>query len=338
MEILQSLPIDITGLLNDLRVEWVDSPNYRYNPNAFSKLRFSSKNIMMCCPFHSEGNPSFGVLREYPYTYNCFGCGEKGSLVSLVEYALSLPTYLHAERYIERDWVIVANETRPKIDIDNIFNEEDVDRGKVSEGSLDTFKGNIHPYLYSRGLSNKAIEVYEVGYNPAQSTICFPVRTVEGGIRFIQERSVHEKKFNNTADIYKKDILYGLYYILQAKGTVKELYLTESILDTISCYLGGLLAVSVMGRVLYKEQVELLLKKGVETVNLFLDNDSYGVSASYRSFEQLKNTPIKVNMVIYPGGRYGEDDVIKYKDPNDLLLGGEMQSIRLVPFEVLNLV
>ena len=51
--------------------------------------RFKTVNgyLMATCPFHSEKNPSFGVIVDSAGygRYNCFACGEKGTIKGLIK-------------------------------------------------------------------------------------------------------------------------------------------------------------------------------------------------------------------------------------------------------------
>ena len=338
--LLESLAIDIHGLLGELRMEWINSSRYDTNPNAFSKIKTSGGNIMMCCPFHSEGNPSFGVLKDYPYSFNCFGCGESGSLYQLIAKGMGFTTEVHAEYYLTKNWLVLKPESRPALDIDAILDSKRDLEGRqiLSESVLDSFKGKRHPYLYSRGFSERTLTAYEVGYNPSTDSMCVPVRTAEGHIRFIQSRSVSAKVFDNAKGVYKKDIIFGIFYLLRAKGTVDTLYLTESATDTMACYQSGLPAGALLGKSMSKEQVQLLLRSGVRELNLLLDNDSWGLKGSYAIYQMLKDTPIRVNLMMYPDGHYGyntdDEEDTAFKDANALLLGGKLRQIEKVPFEL----
>lgn len=47
------------------------------------------RNHKALCPFHKEKTPSFSVLPS-KNIFNCFGCGKKGDVISLVEEVLNL--------------------------------------------------------------------------------------------------------------------------------------------------------------------------------------------------------------------------------------------------------
>lgn len=46
--------------------------------------KVSGNDLMMCCPFHKENNPSFGINIETGL-YNCFACGAKGHISKIAK-------------------------------------------------------------------------------------------------------------------------------------------------------------------------------------------------------------------------------------------------------------
>lgn len=191
-------------------------------------------------------------------------------------------------------------------------------------------------YMFQRGFTQRTLDKYEVGYDPVAEAVTFPVRASDGRLRFISKRFVSRKGFLNESGIDKKDIVYGLYYIKQSPKKITEIYLNESATDTMSCYQGKLPAGAILGRILFKEQVKELIKAGIKTVNLFLDNDLHGLDATIKAYELIaRMSPIVVNVVIYPGGHYGIhgfNDMV-FKDANDLLKAGNLGAIKVVPYE-----
>lgn len=336
---LENLLLDIDELIDNLSDEWTKNSDSKFNTNAFQNKHLVGENYMCCCPFHAESRPSFGILNSYPYVWNCFVCGG-GSLYSLVAHVLRIPIE-EAEQYLLSNYYVADIKERPKIDIASILDgTEGKGRASHPDDVLSTLSEQIHPYLYSRGFTNKTINKYEIRYDKETNSIAFPVRASDGSLRFIKKRLIHTKQFLNEEGKYKRDIVYGLYYLLKANEVVPEIYLNESETDTMACYQKRLPAGAVLGRFLFKEQVTELLKAGVKTVNLFYDNDLHGLRAAYQSYQLLRKTPVKVNMIMYPGYSFGIDtfdiENIAYKDANDLLIAGKLTEIRKVPFEICN--
>lgn len=337
--LLSSYQLDIEEVIDDLRGYWLERDISRYNASAFSKVTNKGENIMFLCPFHDDGNnPACGVETSYPYRFNCFGCGTGGSLAQLVAHAVGLPNELLGMQFIMKNYLVVggSRERRP-IDMESILdggNKKDRVRSLPEEEAL-RFTKKRHSYIYGRGFSEQTIRKYEVGFDEESQAITFPVRTSKGLVRFIKKRFVSRKGFLNEKGIDKKDIVYGLYYILQAPKPITEIYLNESETDTMSCYEGRLAAGAILGRILFVEQIRELIRAGIKTVNLFFDNDKAGVECTIRAYYLIsKHSAIRVNVVLYPTRQYGITDIEeqKFKDSNDLLKANLLGSISVIPY------
>ena len=323
MDFLSSLCLDTEDFLYELRNSWLSHQEYSYNQTAFTRVKVSGDNIMFCCPYHVETNPSCGIMSRPPYSWNCFGCGSSGDLIKLISYVMGFSSELKCVQFLLRKHFTVSAVERPKIDIEELLSSNL--KHEVEDEELKKYRGIIHPYIRKRGFSDGTLRKYEVGYDVEKDAITFPVRASTGQVRFVQRRFVSSKGFLNLRNVYKKDILYGLYYILQTRKRFTEIYLTESIIDTMSCYEGGLPAGAIMGRILFPEQVKELVAAGIKTVNLFFDNDKYGKDCVMSSQALiLKLSPIRVNVVTYPD--------CSSKDANDLLLAERMRDISVMPF------
>lgn len=336
---LSAVPLDVEEVLEELRLHWQDHPESATNPNAFTKVDDKGSNIMLCCPFHAERKPSFGIMTEYPYGYQCFGCECTGNLAGLAAHVLQLPGELQGIQYLVREFLNAAPEARPALDIEAIIDGTDASkRRSLPDSEASKYREQGHPvYMIKRGFTPRTLDKYEIGYDADRRAVTIPVRTSKGLLRFVKRRMIDRKMFLNDKDIFKKDIVYGLCYIKQAQTPIAEIYLNESETDTMSCYQGGYPAGATLGKILHGEQVRELMLAGIKTVNLFFDNDPYGVIAALRSYRTIsKMSAIRINVVLYPGLRWGIDtldkDAIEHKDANDLLCKGLIRQITTVPF------
>jgi DNA primase len=287
--------------------------------NGFQKRKDSGDNLMMCCPFHKESKPSFGISKLEPNQWQCFSCGLAGNLVTLVKNVMGLATNVHAEHFIKRNFYETV-EKREVLDIENLISP----KKRKTNDDYKSYQNERHPYLYRRGFIERTLQKYEVGYDKETKTMVMPVRDTKGEIRFMKRRSVEGKFFLNETGVQKKDVLYGLCYLIMNIENFDKVFITESETDTLACYQVGLPCVSTMGRILTKEQVRELLRVGVKSVVLFFDNDSKGKDATLKAYEILSQTPIKTYFVVYP------DDS---KDANDLLKCGNLKSIKVETYE-----
>lgn len=336
MNTLELFDINVEELVDDLRFHWQERDN-SYNDTAFSRKKKTSENIMFCCPFHAESNASAGLRLTYPYVFNCFGCGTSANLYKLVAHALGAKNELIGEQYLTKNYFILDTQQRKPIDIESLLDGSELDRKRsVHEGDVQKYLKLRHTYMYRRGFSDHTLDKYEVGFDQESQSIVFPIRTSKGNIRFLKRRSVVSKSFMNESSIDKKDILYGLYYILQAPRFITEVDVNESETDTMACYESKRPAVALLGRLMFKEQVLELAKAGITSVNLFLDNDKAGVEGTIKAYQLISAmTAIRVNVVLFPQGHFGIDGThdMPYKDANDLLQADKMGDITVIPFE-----
>lgn len=124
------------------------------------------------CPFHSERTPSFTVTPE-KQIYHCFGCGAGGGVI---QFLMAVEGYTFVEAISQ-----MAKEANLDIGIDPRFDgsaQENPEKTKLLEayelaGKLyqyilrNTEEGKqALQYLRSRGLNDKIIETFGIGYAP----------------------------------------------------------------------------------------------------------------------------------------------------------------------------
>ena len=321
MSIIDKYFIDIEEVIEDLQIGWAKNEGYKYNPTAFTKKKVGSFNINMCCPYHNETKPSFGISTEYPYMFNCFSCGASGELITLVSDVFQID-YLKAYQKVIRDYSTIKFNKQETV-------KEDY-KGGATEEEIFEYRKKKHSYMDYRGISDYTLQKYEIGYDEENYSITFPVRDLYGNPSFIIKRNVSSKFYHIPKDAPKRNILYGLNYLYRK---VNEVFIVEGTIDVLSCYEGRLPAVGLMGRTLSKDQLKALQLAGIERVILFLDNDKWGVKGNLDAYKLISKTPIRVEVVKYPR-QWGIDavDGIRYKDPNDLLRGDRLGDIKIVPY------
>lgn len=317
---------DLLYLIETLKDRWENSEKFKENPTAFNDIDMVGNSYMFCCPVHSESRHSCGIMLGYPHGWNCFSCDAHGSLNSLITHVIG-GSEAHAEYFIDKLFYIDSGLQKP-FEINKVLHKmHNIKDGKpqsryLSEKDGLAYSGIIHPYMYQRGFTNKVISKYELGYDKNTNSIVFPVRDHDGNIRFLQRRSVLRKHFLNEEGVEKKDVLYGLYYILKSGVKIKEVTIVESATDVISCFLNGMAAVALMGRYLYDEMIPMLLRLRQRNVNLFLDNDKAGWEATETTAKKLYRYGFNVRRCNWE---------VSYKDANELHLARAMDSLSFVP-------
>lgn len=112
-------------------------------------------------------------------------------------------------------------------------------------------------YLHKRRIANWVLEAYELGFDPEDQTVLFPVRGMDGKVIFYKGRSIAGKHFYNAKEVDKTSVVFGLWEILNGSfswGTsdqIEEVWITESEIDALSLISYGVPAVELMRSYVY---------------------------------------------------------------------------------------
>ena len=133
------------------------------------KLKAKGKEFEGLCPFHNEKTPSFTVNNQKGF-YHCFGCGSHGDIISFV---------MNTEKISYQDAIIeLANRfgiTIPIIEKNPSFDNKDKEiLLSINNNALDYFKAslldfkssNAIKYLHQRGIDDKIIDKFNIGFAP----------------------------------------------------------------------------------------------------------------------------------------------------------------------------
>jgi DNA primase len=134
----------------------------------YTALRQRGKKYVGLCPFHNEKTPSFTVDAEKGL-YHCFGCGAGGDIFTLVMEKENLG-FQEALAYLAEKYHLPLPEKR-RLSPQALQLEDRL--RKVMDEALAYFKKNLRTtpegrkaqeYLKARGLSEAAIDKFQLGY------------------------------------------------------------------------------------------------------------------------------------------------------------------------------
>jgi len=126
------------------------------------------------CPFHSEKTPSFTVTPELQI-YHCYGCGKGGNVIRFVE-EMEGYTFPEAVQMLAEDAGIPVTWSIHKA---GASQEQDLTRSKLVEAHDLAFKfyhyllnntrqgDEAKRYLLERGMNDKLIDQFMIGYAPS---------------------------------------------------------------------------------------------------------------------------------------------------------------------------
>ena len=235
----------------------------------FQRARVSAGNLIASCPFapwnHKSGDrrPSFGILiaEDGESAFNCFGCEERGDLLTLV---LELAD-ARGEDYAEiEEWVwrnegagtseaIRNSETDPEQWRKNVQKKRDAE--VYEEHELDLYSGHVPEYAFERGFDMETCNAWEIGDDPKKGRMTFPIRRM-GDKKLV---CIKGRTYVGDRDKYlpyltwsQTNFLYGEHML---RDDEERIVIVEGELDAIKVWMAGFTGLAIMGRTPSQEQI-----------------------------------------------------------------------------------
>ena len=250
------------------------------NNSVFDKIIKSGNSLKVTCPNREhkgghERHPSCYIstssdLKVPPGTTHCFSCGFSMSLPKLVGYCFEEDEEFGKQWLLSRFNTSFISEINylPEISFERKI---DVYNTVLDEKELEKYS-YYHTYMWERNISKEIIDRFEVGYDPKQNMLVFPVRDEKGILRFITGRSVQSHRFMIPEDVVKP--VYLLFYVL--KNNIDKVIVCEGQIDALVSWSYGFPAVALFGAGTTQHQIDLLNKSGIFNFVLMYDNDKSG--------------------------------------------------------------
>lgn len=229
-------------------------------------------------PDHSDSTPSFTVW-ENSQKWTCFGC-KNGRADDCIGYVMWLHgfTFQEAVQYL-------AAKAGINIEDDALSNEYNAleKECKKYQKAIDE---ESMAYFVSRGIDQKDIENYRLGYDKANRRIVFPLINRQNKVvGFMKRRTFEEggpKYKNSTASnvFNKSKFLYNLNNI---DKEFKYIRIVEGTMDVImASKYGAKNVVATLGTALTQDHVDIIKSLNMTPV-LIYDSDNAGVKATSKA-------------------------------------------------------
>ncbi|MBE7438078.1 MAG: DNA primase [Spirochaetales bacterium] len=296
----------------------------------YVKLKKTGKSYSGLCPFHQEKSPSFTVTPEKGL-YHCFGCGKGGDLFRFVmDYEhVSFPEALAIlAAYAGIELKSQGSDSHKRLYDLN---------GRVALYYASLLQGKPRDYLKGRGLTEEAIEHFQIGYSspeknalqkqfPAEEglaslrlinngydffrgRIMFPIRTYSGRVAGFGGRKIADEDFGpkylNSAEsaIFRKnDLFYGLSDALPAIRRSGRVYVVEGYLDVMGLWQSAAQgAVAPLGTAFNARHLQILKRYAREIVAIY-DGDAAGRKAALKFARLAVDHGEEASLVLLPRG------------------------------------
>ena len=315
--------------------------------SEYVDLSKKGKNYWGICPFHEDSNPSMSVSFD-KQLFKCFVCQAGGDLIKFTSQInnVSFPKALSIlAKKIGIEYNITPNLKNKYSKQQEKLISIHKDAMTFFQYSLSTQLGQkAHSYIIDRGLNNSLIETFSIGYAPKsglkeyllkkghdeadiinsslennnghdffKDRLIFGIKNIYGDIVSFSARDLSgnsNAKYINSAEtplFNKSNILYNYFDALEASKKEKQVFINEGFMDVIAMYRAGIRnSVAIMGTALTENHVKLLKNF---SVNLMLDGDKAGISATIKSIKILLKYNIKT-FVIQNKDNYDPDEII----------------------------
>ena len=134
----------------------------------YVKLQKKGSSYFGLCPFHNEKSPSFSVSPN-KQMYYCFGCGEGGDVINFVMRIENLD-FMDAVKLLANRCGIEINthvdeSTKERMEKSKKFQDIHVEAARFYFSNLIKSKNPGYEYLRKRGLDDKIIKKFGLGYS-----------------------------------------------------------------------------------------------------------------------------------------------------------------------------
>ena len=285
-------------------------------------LRKSGVNYFALCPFHQEKTPSFSVNEELQI-YHCFGCGESGDVISLIEKIDNIDFNEAIENLAKRAHIELKK-------TNNANYNENNDILKVNKYAMAFFERTLEKtpeginYIQSRKLSNESIKEYSLGFSPKDDSLTKNLiskgvnkdKLVEYGLSVIKNNTIKDKfrgrlifpikniknevigfigraiddyikpKYLNSPEtkVFKKsEILYGIDLAKKEISQKDFVIMTEGNIDVIHSHQIGVGNIVGIQGTALSETHLNIIKRYTNKIYFAFDMDSAGYNALKKS-------------------------------------------------------
>ena len=318
-------------------------------------LKKSGANFKANCPLHGEKTPSF-VVSPGKQIYHCFGCGSGGDSIKLVMEIEKL-SYPEAIEKLCDEYNIPIEYEKGNSGVKRISTNGLELYSKWCYVNLKS-NSDAMSYLRSRGISDKSIEDFEIGYSPSSdevvkfmrstpiplpeaidtgilgndkgrtyarfsNRIMFPIRDHTGKLCGFSGRTTvdHPAKYLNTKDtplFNKSTLLYGLDRAREKISKIGYFIVSEGQMDVVLLHQVGITQSFASMGTALTDQQVKRVKRYARKGIIAYDGDSAGISAAFKATELLMINMVDSKVVVM-----GENE-----DPADMISSGRVSELK----------
>ena len=244
--------------------------------NHFREWKIRGDKFQCSSCFRYEKHPSMAVNLENGTWIDSGSPTDlyhKGNFISLLAY-LRQEQYQDTEDYLLEAYNIqLAEIDNLKLSMNLVYEPvKEVTHNWLSDYKYLHYR---HPYLARRGITEDIQRLFCIGYSKEHDAVAMPWFNTDKRVINIKYRSTKYKQFFYEPEgLLTRNYVYGLPQCI-SKG-YKDVAIVESEIDCMYLWSNGIPAVAMGHAGINKNQIQLLLNAGIETVTFASDNDEAG--------------------------------------------------------------
>lgn len=322
--------------------------------SSYTQLKRAGRTLKGLCPFHSEKTPSFVVYPDNNSFY-CFGCGAGGDIITFVKMAEHLE-YVEAIRFLaDRAGMAMPDDIKDDGTAKRKTRMLELNR----EAARFFFSTLISPqgkrglaYFRERGLSDKTIKRFGLGYSPDswdslknhleqkgfteqemldaavirsgerggsydqfRDRVMFPIIDLRGSVIGFGGRILGDRKpkYLNSSDTLVFKKSRGLFAMNIAKATKEpRLILCEGYMDAIAIHQAGFDNAVATLGTALTPEQARLISQYVPEVVLSYDSDEAGRKATDRATRLLSEVGLRIKVLNIPNAKDPDEFIKKF--------------------------
>lgn len=319
--------------------------------SEYVQLKKVGRNFVGVCPFHNDKGPSLSVSQD-KQLFHCFGCGAAGNTIGFVMKIRNCD-FKDALFYLAERAGIEINFDEGK-DKDKDLKERlykiNLDAARYFYNNIRTSKTALN-YLYSRGIDNKIINRFGLGfslnewdalinylkkigysieemslagllvksekgiYDRFRNRIMFPIFDVKGRVIGFGGRVLDDSKpkYLNTSETLVFEKGKNLYGLnyVVKNKNLDSIIVVEGYMDCIKLHQFGLNNVVASLGTALTIDHAKLLKRYTNNIYICYDSDAAGQAATLKGIEILESIDLNVKVIIVPSGKDPDEFVKK---------------------------
>lgn len=314
--------------------------------SSYVNLKRRGRNLVGLCPFHAEKTPSFNVYPQSGSFY-CFGCGSGGDIITFVEKIENLD-YIESVKLLAQKAGISMPENSKK---DEELSSIKTRIFEINRAAARFFHEKLYSdngkdalsYLHKRGLSDRTVKRFGLGYAPASrydlinhlkekgfryeemvnanlaylrsktsvsarffDRVMFPIIDLRGNVIAFGGRIMSDQKpkYLNTSDTLAFKKSLNLFALNFAKNENDGMIiLVEGYMDVIALHQAGFKNTIATLGTALTLEQAKIISRYAKEVVICYDSDEAGQKAATRAIDLLRPTGVLIKVVSVPNGK-----------------------------------